>query len=58
MSDTFVTIILLAIGAGALWLGHWVVSRMGADISGRNANADPNSLSADSANVIMTSRNK
>ena len=46
MHDTLFTIVLLAIGAGALWLGHWVVERLGADARGPNCNADPNARSA------------
>ncbi len=54
MNDTAVTIILLAIGAGAIWLGYWAVTHRGGDARAGNANGDPNSLSADSAKAITT----
>jgi len=57
MNETAITIILLAIGAGAIWLGYWAVTHRGGDARAGNANADPHSLSADSAEVI-TSRAK
>jgi threonine/homoserine efflux transporter RhtA len=57
MNETAVTIILLAIGAGAIWLGYWVVTHRGGNARAANAGGDPNSLSADSAEVI-TARTK
>lgn len=52
MNDTAVTIILLAIGAGEILLGYWAVTHRVGDSSSANAGGDPNSLSADSAEVI------
>lgn len=58
MNDTLVTIILLAIGTSALWLGYWVVERVGTDARGRNSCTDPNSPGADSREIVLTSRDK
>ncbi|MBL8514005.1 MAG: hypothetical protein JNJ55_08425 [Betaproteobacteria bacterium] len=56
MNDTLVTLLLLAIGGGALWLGFWVVNLGRGDDRGGNANADPSALSANSVDAILKRR--
>ncbi len=54
MNEIAATVILLAIGAGAIWLAYWAITHRGGDARAGNANADPHSLSADSAEVIAS----
>lgn len=52
MNETIVTLMLIAILAGAVWLFYWVVTRAGNSERAGNSGGDPHSLSADSAEAI------
>jgi hypothetical protein len=54
MNETVITLVLLAICAGAVWLVYWVLTHGGNHaVSGAgNPGGDPNALSADPGQVI------
>jgi hypothetical protein len=55
MNETVITLVLLAIFGGAVWLFYWVLTRGGNHAaSGGNPGGDPNSLSADRVQAITT----
>jgi hypothetical protein len=53
MNEIVITLVLLAIFGGAVWLFYWVLTRGGNHAaSGGNLGGDPNSLGADRVQAI------